>query len=502
MASGKLKEFRRAAVHVLALACAIAVACAVAARGQAPLPPSGAPTEGSIPRCTTADLDATVQAAEGPSSWYTLAFNFRNISGHDCHLAQPSYPSFLNYSFPGNLPVKICRSCGEEPASGLPRAASSSLSVLKAGEVAHVAYEWKTEPPDQGASCLQPQSLATSVNANLGHIYVVRSKELLREICSPVDVEGYAEGFYHSTAPRSGPVHTPAPNIKLHPDTSTYYPREPIDLYATALEPAALLPPDRHSCPDFIQRTRGPDGTTGWDEIGISANPWLRCKLAQAQAEGTGQKMTVRFNSGHNNVWAGVGNTSVTLLQVVGADESGNILMARSNTIRLHIGNNVTMKRQWGPQVKGVAVNVTLDKYTYKLGQDIPLHIALENFSAPVPVLGLSTIWEPCLVVSAQVTGKDQLKRKDFFLGLMCTAGGPGGYFRYKKGVVVPLELPLGAFGQLPNKPGVYNVTVTWRPLTCAKAGCEQQHPPFSPGMYRPYAVVHDSATFEITDNQ
>ena len=214
--------------------------------------------------------------------------------------------------------------------------------------------------------------------------------------------------------------------------------------------------------------------------------------------------MTVQFNSGHNNVWAGVGDTSVTLLQVVGQDDSGNILMARSNAIRLHIGNNVTMKRKWGSQVKGVAVNVTLDKYRYKLGQDIPLHIALENFSAPVPVLGWSTIWEPCSVVSAQVTVERQprLKRKDFFPGLICTVGGPSGYFPYNRGIVVPLELPLGAFGQLPDRPGIYTVTVTWRPFTCEKAGCEQRHPSFSPGMYQPYAVVHDSATFEITHNQ
>jgi hypothetical protein len=45
-------------------------------------------------------------------------------------------------------------------------------------------------------------------------------------------------------------------------------------------------------------------------------------------------------------------------------------------------------KWNWGAEIAGVRVGLSMDKLTYALGEDVPLHIALENASASVSVFG------------------------------------------------------------------------------------------------------------------
>lgn len=500
MARGETSKRRGSVGRAVALVWALLVAGAIGGRAEvrlpsfagSPDPPSGE----SIPLCTAADLDATTQAVDSPNFWYTLAFNYRNTSGHDCRLEEPGPLNLGHQSFPGGRPVQLCPGCTEESANANSPGTPSSISILKNGEVVHVAYGWKTASPGSTKSCMQSESVSAFVNRGYKQPYGLVSNQLLRTVCPPVLVGNYVEGYFSSSALPANRIHVKLPSLKLLPNTGTYYPGEPIDVRATVLESAALVRSSAQSCPTLIQRTRTPDGMTRWDEFGSPGGAtW--CKVTATRREGAGREIAIRFDSGHNSRWGGLGNTSVSLLQVVGKDEEGNILMAESNTIQLHVANNMTMKRKWGPKVKGVAVNVTLDKHRYEVGRDIPLHVALENFSAKVPVLGLSTVWEPCQVVGVEVRDAREQAIKERFEGFLCT-GNAQGYFPYKRGVVVPLEMTLKGLGLLPDKRGVYTVTVTWHPVTCAKAGCEQRRFPISPDMYRPYAVVRDTAAFEV----
>jgi hypothetical protein len=44
-----------------------------------------------------------------------------------------------------------------------------------------------------------------------------------------------------------------------------------------------------------------------------------------------------------------------------------------------------------------------LDKDAYKLGEDVPLHIAVENFDAPVPINATSPVWDPYAAIGVEV---------------------------------------------------------------------------------------------------
>ena len=133
----------------------------------------------------------------------------------------------------------------------------------------------------------------------------------------------------------------------------------------------------------------------------------------------------------------------------------------------------------------------TTDRQTFALGEDIPLHIALENFRADDPVVGMTPLWDRGMVVTIDVFDAYQnpIKRSDGR-----RYGGHGHWLAYEKGVVVPMEETLTNVGLLPTEPGSFTVTVTWSPHTCTGPDCGR-----SGGVSgQPYATVQDTVSFDI----
>jgi len=309
-----------------------------------------------------------------------------------------------------------------------------------------------------------------------------RCPALLKRVCSPVQFGGFATGPFREN---SLPVGIEMPSLELFQDSKPYYPGQKFDLEGRASEPAALLPSSPQTCPVMLQRVKNPNGDTQWDQLSYK---W--CTPDQIVGQGPGGQIGLKFDA-PQSAW---GNHSVSLIQVLPAGENGDVAMAESNSIHLNTIDTTTMPRHWGPSVKGIAVDVTLDKQTFALGEDIPLHIALENFSADVPVVGMTPLWDPGMVVTIQVRDACQNPIKSsgrrFYMG-------HGRWLSYRRGVVVPMEETLKDEGLLPAEPGTYTVTVTWSPHTCTGPDCGQ-----SGGVRgQPYATVQDSESFEVFDS-
>jgi TPR repeat protein len=466
----------------------------------------GTPLKDVIPVCTSADVDANIQAADDLDSYHTLAFDLRNISGHACKLNQADFLGYAPYTFPDGKGVQECRDCAQGPPARSGPSIPPIPLILEDREVAHATYEWKTQPGDQSTPCLKPNWVTASVNRDKHQFWLI-APDLLKGICSPVEIGDYVRGNFVETTPPTSQGAAERPVLKLIPATVTFYPGERIEVHARATEPVASLAPDEKACPRLIQRTRSPDGTTRWDEFGGPGDfPWCRAKTLKSE-EGERQ-IEMTFDSGHNSRWGDYGWTHLTLLQIAGHDGSGNIIMAESNTIGFHIADSAKIRRDWGPKVKGVAVNVTLDKHEYELHHDIPLHIATENFSARFPIISAG------LRVAVRDVCGHTIKESYFSPGVPFfiyvgngLVRGPGSYAR---GVVVPTEWSLMEKGQLPNKPGPYTVTVTWSVQTCAITGCPQYGglglivgpATGRANAYIPYATVQDTAAFRIVDSE
>lgn len=130
------------------------------------------------------------------------------------------------------------------------------------------------------------------------------------------------------------------------------------------------------------------------------------------------------------------------------------------------------IERHWGEAVSGVAMDITLDRDVYTVGEDMPLHVALQNMNSPLPIYADGQQWDRCSIV--RVTIRDNAD------GLIVPGYGTPGcsghghaMAPYGKGVIVPMELVLESEGRLPKYAGDFTVTVTWPTWTGPPAACE-----------------------------
>jgi len=172
-----------------------------------------------------------------------------------------------------------------------------------------------------------------------------------------------------------------------------------------------------------------------------------------------------------------------------------------SNTLHLNIADAGAISRNWSPQLKGVAVDVTLDRDAYALGQDIPLHLAVENFAASIPIFGLSN--DGCssnLGIEVRDAADGLLVVSNpFFPESICLSGepitlGPAQLAQYPLGRAFPQERTLQAVSQLPDYAGSFTVAATWTVYDCQLC---------NPNETKPYAVVRSTPrAFRIVDGR
>jgi len=445
------------------------------------------------PPCEAADMDASIQTADGPESYYTLALNYRNISGHECRLMYPDPPGFVPRPAPKGAPqdarFDACMDCANRSPDGKP--VYVPPVTIENGGVVNIAVKWRTEPADGRAECWQPALMDTSINQDYQNEYQVVSGALLKRVCSTIEVGRYVRGVFDARSQPATGV-TAGATIELIPDANTYYPGQRIRIAATVHPPAADSSAKERFCPVMLERIRSPGGGTRWDEIGN----W--CEAETIGTDASGRHIKIEFDSGHNSRWSGLGDHAISMFLLAKSGDRGSVLSPESNTVDVNIADNKTMKREWGRQVRGVAVGVTLDRKRYELGQDVPLHIGLENFAAEQPVLTFNPNWDACCVYEVLVRDACEHPVKKSQVIWIGHHGGP--LMPYSKGKIVPIESALSEQGQLPKTPGRYSVTVTWSPWTYADDSCDHCERIWGPRKVTQYAVAHDTETFEVFD--
>lgn len=148
---------------------------------------------------------------------------------------------------------------------------------------------------------------------------------------------------------------------------------------------------------------------------------------------------------------------------------------------------NLPPKENWGPTKEGVHVSLSLDKLTYVLGEDIPLHIAAEVLSAKRPVhavpdvpwgaffaksdfsraFHLTIIDEHGLIIGNNYSSNIPLLVEGSSGPALCQPP-------LEVGHVYPLDLSASRKQKtLPTQPGTYHLTVTWSPYPAASPPCD-----------------------------
>jgi Carboxypeptidase regulatory-like domain len=200
--------------------------------------------------------------------------------------------------------------------------------------------------------------------------------------------------------------------------------------------------------------------------------------------------------------WGVPGEYTFEVFQVGDSSGGSRLRPARSNVVDIQIADPSTIARKWGPKVKGLAVDVTLDKNTFRVGEDVPLHMAIENFDAEVPVSSyvpdVPSLFEIEVRDAKGQPISDRFPDPFNYTGRYETQ-------RYPKGEVVPLERTLWREGWLPNRPGTYTIVVTWAAWDDSKndsksSGATRLGPAPYGTTQAPYATAQATATIHILD--
>lgn len=359
--------------------------------------------------------------------------------------------------------------------------------TLAPGHVVRQTFRWKTLPQSEETRCLQPKWMS-------GPAFLV-APSLIKQICSDIEVSRF------SLAPTSDPTASetqitgvsPVHGFKLSSDKDTYYAREGFSLRVLSTVASDQAPAQPDSCPALYLRERSPNGTTRIDEVQSLA--FKGCSLAALGHESGDWKSGLDLDSGANSRWEGIGQHEFEVFQLTGSTNEAQTGFVSSNVLTVRIADPSLIQRRW-ERAKGIGADITLDKDTYRLGEDVPLHLAIEDFDADVPLYTWDPLWDPCWVVGIEVqdaAGHPLPVNERFRRSSICTGHGFGPRL-FQKGKVVPLERNLRAEGWLPNHPGTYIIVLTWSPCF----GSRKETPTGWVADLKPYANVHAKATIRV----
>jgi hypothetical protein len=436
--------------------------------------------------CTAADFDLNLRFESGPADTYSVIILQRNLSAHPCIFDGPQYPPTVIFEAePSTHRMEMCNSC---TAHFPPPTFPSNPLLLAPGEVARHTLSWQTTAV-RPLACVQPEWMDTSVR--------IVSRTLLKKICSVIEVSAFTREVSPSSDNRGFTISSSKP---------TYYSGESFSVHVTPLassardsgpirlgsdSPRGSGPVISDDCPVFYIRVRSPDGYTRYDESKpLAFKPCGPATLGHSFGD---WRSGFDLDSGVNSRWGGLGQNNLQVSQL-----TGNLVFVTSNVLPIEIADPSAIVRKWGPRDKGIAADITLDKDTFLVGEDVQLHLAVENFDAPDPIYGANPTWDPCDVFQLEVqdaSGHALLPAQLFQQRSICMGHGFGPML-YGKGVVVPMERSLGSLGQLPNSPGAYTIVLSWSAATSHSAKEINQFAPASE--FHPYAVARATASIRI----
>jgi hypothetical protein len=421
--------------------------------------------------CKAADLDVTFQFLNDAPSDQVVALNFQNVSEHSCILSGGIGAMFNDVRHGHNIWTKQCLNCSSE---GKPMPIDPV--ALATGEFGHLVLRWKSAPLREGAICQDAGSFNTDS-------FLIEAPSLIQHVCSVVNVDSYLPGAFIADSPlrdKDGAMQ-PSIGVKLEASDSTLYAGDNFSFHVTVDDRRRELLLSEGSCPMTFIRTRTVGGAGAFEEISFYA------KCAITSGNDGGRIIRMEISHPGLGVLNQIGSSNIQFQVLAGSPVARRVRMIASNKIDLKIVDPATLPRTWGAEVNGVAISLGLDKEAYTLGQDVPLRIALENFSATRDIQSGELPCGAGLKIEVQDQTQSSVVSADPGERMFCLFHGR--VMKYPKGQVVPiLGITLKELGALPAVPGTYSVTATWTALGARDKESNNNSYPFVP-----YAVTHSN---------
>jgi len=405
--------------------------------------------------CQSDDLDIWYAAPDRAVSPASMVIHVQNISTHPCGMFyNPGFAFIKGQSF-DRADVELCVKCtiggNEDTGQNNPNL------ILPPNGRGRVTLRFNTSPYPQ-SGCEETNGLRVSTfhkELNVFKDTIIRWSDPL-QVCSRVEVTLISPERSETDDTPRGDSRV---SLELTSNRATYYDGERVSLHVRAEGPADLLPVDSRSCLSLFQRSREPQGFTRYDAI----LPPNTCNASVGEGPGSNRVVEMEFDGGHPTHWGGHGEHRIDLAYVAPPGAHEGAFFARSNTLHLAMADASLIARTWGPQTNGVAADITLDQSTYALGQDVALHVAVENFDSAVGVFARAGGCTNIVEIEVRTAGGLAVEGLGPNVLRDCSdlGGLPGGRAEYARGKVVTQELTLRDLGLLPDQPGSYTVSAS-----------------------------------------
>lgn len=417
--------------------------------------------------CQSSALDKTVRF-DTDGKTQKIIFGFRNVADQPCSLRPVVRIGLWSIAEQrSTVAIPACSSCNASDAAAF--AKSMSPFLLEPTQSVAFTIAWPVAADAEAASCRNVDDIFLNTDASNteSFVQIIVGGTALR-LCDPVSSGPYrALDSEHGDPPRTVP-------LRLASNTPEYYPDEPIEIHLAADDPAHLLRAALTSCQSLLlmQRIRVPTGEMRIRITDLTSAPsrWQDGYVTMLNSDESSKiysdpavaakfpdEMDYQAGSG----WRAEGRSSSVehdAAYISICDHHWQTI-ATSNVVQLHAATGAPQKPEWGPQSSGFALSVTVDRDTYKLGQDVPLHIACIRNGQDWTVEKVH--YNPACAPDIQVVDSSGAPVARG-LGRQQFRGGPMSDRHVAAGEIVPGGTTLRDAGLLPQAPGTYRVTATW----------------------------------------
>jgi hypothetical protein len=192
------------------------------------------------------------------------------------------------------------------------------------------------------------------------------------------------------------------------------------------------------------------------------------------------------------------------------------LLVVSSIVLSASAQNQAPTSNTWGPAKEGVRVSLSLVKFIYAVGEDIPLHIAAQVVSANHPVYGepdrpsgaFFLPWDFSRAFHLTITNENGLivgnNSPSNLIFILDGSSGPDMCpVPLEVGRVYTLEQSASRKQKLlPTQPGTYRLTVTWSPYPASDPPCEKSRATSDLEKFRPFVTVSSiPISIQVTGN-
>jgi len=392
--------------------------------------------------CRADELEPSLQIADEPGGVYTITINFRNTSVEPCFMGPP---------YAGGTRLTLL------PGESLHQNIKSSSPAHDAG--------WGFAPVI--IPCTHRTEISVQVNESSSTFTLV-SPSLLKPLCSRFTVRDH--GDYLPGAVGAGVIAgtTPQPGIEWQNDPEDHFTRERIPLRLVINDFAHQLVRDENSCPRLLVQVRNLRTADRPPSVRVQEIQSVTCEIGGKAAR---TQVVEEFDAANASKWVD-GEYALQASGWVTLDGHYNFVNT-ADVLRLSVVGGKFIHRKWGRQLHGLGVDLTLDKDAYALGEDIPLHIAMANFSSPVRIFAQLPLWDPPAIAVEVRDAKGNpvpVSGQDIWVG-------HGFCGTYARGAIVQDELKLSQMRLLPREPGVYSVVAVWQPTPNPDWNCLDSPP-------------------------